>query len=335
MRALTAAIAVLGLAVPANANDSTAELGAGGLVLTRSSAIEMASEDLFISQEEVRVAYKFRNTTDADVESIVAFPMPDIEGSPYGSAAIPQEQDNFLGFTVTVDGKSIEPQLEQRAFAGGIDVTDELRSNGIPLFPFDENATDIIGAKSDALRADWITRGIVVIESYDGGDGMNDYYTPAWDLKSTYWWRMNFPKGKEVDVRHSYTPSVGGAVGLNFVEDGKIGGEMLPDYRSRYCMDESFEAAALKTVADAADGALHYNENWINYILTTGGNWRGSIGKFKLTIDKGDPKALVSFCGENVRKTGPTTFEMTADDFYPQQDLEILILTQAEDSGEE
>jgi len=27
-----------------------------------------------------------------------------------------------------------------------------------------------------------------------------------------------------------------------------------------------------------------------------------------------------------VKKTGPTTFEMTAEDFYPQKDIEILIL---------
>ncbi|RUX99816.1 DUF4424 domain-containing protein, partial [Mesorhizobium sp. M7A.F.Ca.US.005.03.2.1] len=27
-----------------------------------------------------------------------------------------------------------------------------------------------------------------------------------------------------------------------------------------------------------------------------------------------------------VKKTGPTTFEMTADDFYPERDIDILIL---------
>ena len=68
-------------------------------------------------------------------------------------------------------------------------------------------------------------------------------------------------------------------------------------------------------------------EQRIEYVLTTGGNWAlGTIGDFKLTIDKGDPDNLVSFCGENVRKTGPTTFEMTAKDFYPERDLDILIL---------
>ncbi|TIO91853.1 MAG: DUF4424 domain-containing protein, partial [Mesorhizobium sp.] len=46
---LTAALAVV--AAPAFANDSVAELGTGGLILSRSDAVAMQSEDLFISPE--------------------------------------------------------------------------------------------------------------------------------------------------------------------------------------------------------------------------------------------------------------------------------------------
>lgn len=68
-------------------------------------------------------------------------------------------------------------------------------------------------------------------------------------------------------------------------------------------------------------------EQRLDYVLTTGGNWAlGTIGDFKLTVDKGEEANLVSFCGEGVKKTGPTTFEMTAKDYYPYQDLKILIL---------
>ncbi|MBN9000477.1 MAG: DUF4424 family protein, partial [Rhizobiales bacterium] len=37
-----------------------------------------------------------------------------------------------------------------------------------------------------------------------------------------------------------------------------------------------------------------------------------------------------SFCGEGVKKTGPTTFELSADDFYPEDDLHLLILARPE-----
>ena len=101
-------LAVLGLIASlfapmpcALANDSVAELRAGGIVLARSDAVSMEREDLYLSMDEVRVAYRFRNHTDEAVETIVAFPMPDLKGSPYEAIALPGEaDDNFLDFTV-------------------------------------------------------------------------------------------------------------------------------------------------------------------------------------------------------------------------------------------
>jgi hypothetical protein len=72
---------------PVLANDSIAELGAGGIVLSRSDVVAMEKEDLFISMEKVEVDYVFRNQSDEDVNAVVAFPMPDIEGSPAPAGA--------------------------------------------------------------------------------------------------------------------------------------------------------------------------------------------------------------------------------------------------------
>ncbi len=88
---LTAALALS--ATPVFANDSIAELGTGGLILSRSDAIAMESEDLYISPEKVTVDYVFRNNTDKDVDAIVAFPMPDIEGDPNEMPAIPRRAE--------------------------------------------------------------------------------------------------------------------------------------------------------------------------------------------------------------------------------------------------
>jgi hypothetical protein len=74
------------------------------------------------------------------------------------------------------------------------------------------------------------------------------------------------------------------------------------------------------------DGTTSYVENWISYVLTTGANWYGPIKEFRLTIDKGDKANFISFCGEGVKKTGPTTFEMKKTDFSPEQDIDILLL---------
>jgi hypothetical protein len=70
----------------------------------------------------------------------------------------------------------------------------------------------------------------------------------------------------------------------------------------------------------------YLQEQRIDYILTTANNWSGPIGVFRLVVDKGTPDSFISFCGTDIRKIGPTQFEMTATDFVPEQDLAIVIV---------
>ncbi|TIV09092.1 MAG: DUF4424 domain-containing protein, partial [Mesorhizobium sp.] len=319
---LTAALALS--ATPAFANDSIAELGTGGLILSRSDAVAMESEDLYISPEKVTVDYVFRNNTDKDVDAIVAFPMPDIEGDPNEMPAIPDGQsDNFLGFEVTIDGVAAEPLLEQKAFALGIGISADLKAQNVPLYPFGDAARAALAKLPQAVADDWVDRGLIIEDTADEGSGMKTVYVPFWQLRSTYWWRSTFPANKAVHVAHRYKPSVGGTSSVSFFYDGQFQGQYAA-YKTRYCMDGTFENAIRKAAKGNPDGTPKYFENRIAYILTTGGNWAtGAIGKFKLTVDKGDPKNLVSFCGENVRKVGPTRFEMTAENFYPEHDIDI------------
>lgn len=322
----------------AAANDSIAELGTGGLILSRTDAVSMESEVLKIAETGIAVDYVFRNTGDKDVRAIVAFPMPDISGSPYDIPAIPDDaDDNFLGFSVTVDGKAVTPKLEQKAFAVGIDVTADLAAKGIPLFPFGDASADALEKLSQADADDFLDRGLIALDTFDDGSGWQTVRVPLWELKSTYWWETVFPAGKSIPVSHRYRPSVGGSVGLNFFSDGKFNGE-YEDYKKRYCLDAAFENAVRKAARDTGDPYTALSETRLDYVLTSGGNWAtGMIGSFKLIVDKGAPENLVSFCGAGVRKTGPTTFEMEASDFYPERDLEVLILkprqAEASDDG--
>lgn len=98
------------LGAPAGANDSTAEAAAGGLVLTKSDAIDMVSEDLFVSADEVRVRYVFRNRTAKNVRTIVAFPLPDedLAEQEYRDFAFPHD------FVTKVDGKPVRVALERK-----------------------------------------------------------------------------------------------------------------------------------------------------------------------------------------------------------------------------
>ena len=323
------ALALLATA-PALANNSMAEIKTGGLVFTRTDAVSIQSEELFISLDEIQVAYRFLNHTDKDVDAIVAFPMPDIQTNPYGDTALPDlKSDNFLGFEASIEGQPVAVQLEQKAFSADLDVTDMLKEAGVPLFPFGDAASEALKALPADTLKDWVTRGLVYIDRYDAGKGMEDHPTPFWVLKSTYWWRMTFPAGQSIMVEHRYQPSVGATVGVNFFEKGHFGGPEYADYRERYCLDKEFEAAVLKGMAARNDEYPPYTESRISYVLKTALNWAGSVRSFKLTVDKGDARNIVSFCGTNVRKVGPTLYETTVKDFYPVRDLDVLFLKPA------
>jgi hypothetical protein len=330
---LSAALLALGLALlcgRALANDTTAQLGAGGLVFISTHDIQMASEDLSVSPEQVKVVYQFKNTGKADQHVLVAFPMPDITGNGDFMVSIPTEDPaNIFGFKTIFNGKPVAAELHQYAFAVGIDQTAYLRSLGVPLAPFGQATQKAVNALSDAEHQRMLQLGMVIPMEYDAGQGQQTDYVPIWTLKSTYSWIADFPAGETVDVVHTYVPSVGGTTGVTFLVPPNADENRRADYAKKYCTDDSFIKAVTKTLTDPKDPfSAPYTESWISYVWSTGANWSGPIGKFHLTVDKGAPENLVSFCGQDVRKTGPTTFEMDATDFLPPYDheLEILIL---------
>lgn len=293
----------------ASANDSTAELAAGGLVLTKTDAIEMASEDLYVSRSEIRVRYQFLNTSGRDVRVRVAFPMPPIGGPGLfdGDVAIPVDgSDNFLGFSTRIDGKPVPMEIEHKAMVGTADRTAWLRANAIPLRP-NADEVDAALARLSPARASEATRlGLV------DADGR-----PGWTLHTSYHWLQLFPAGTPVAIEHRYRPSVGGTVGT------LIGSDPKDPNIADYCV----EGPMLATVRAAAARDRGFTENWVNYILVTGGNWKKPIGSFRLVVDKERAQDLVSFCGEGVRKIGPTRFEMRKTNWRPDRDLAILFLT--------
>jgi Domain of unknown function (DUF4424)/YARHG domain len=301
---------------PSKANDTTAELSTGGLVFVKNPDVEMVSEDLFISTEEIRILYRFANKSGRDVAVYVAFPLPDLKVDVTDDAfAIPVDDPvNFVGFVTTVDGRQVHPSVEQRIFARDRDQTAALTSLGIPLSPYQsQDALDKVSAPDKARLK---RLGLV----YEDG-------RPRWTLRTKFYWQQRFPPGRETVIEHRYKPNVGGTVPFT-------SSQMRPGLKNashrKYCVDEDL----LRELAK--DNRSNFLEQWVDYILTTGANWSGPIKQFRLVVDKGDPKNLVSFCGRNVKQVGPTQFEMTISDFTPRKDLAILFLLRQppEDSGQ-
>lgn len=341
MRVCLTAILALAVAAPAIGNDTMAQLGTGGLVFVTNETISIASEDLYISPDEVRVTYEFDNTSSEAQTILVAFPMPDIQGSGDFMVDVPiqhaedegvapiSDPENLFGFSTTFNGAPVDAELHQYAFSNNIDYSSMLREMGVPLVPFGQLTADALEKLDDADAQRLLSLGLVFEMEFDAGNGWQTELVPLWTLRSTYSWEATFEPGIS-DVVHTYRPSVGGTVATTFMPNGEPEQDArYAEYVDKYCVDDSL-VRALKKREIEADGYVNYPyvENWISYIWSTGNNWMGSVGKFTLTIDKGEEDSLVSFCGEGVKKIGPTTFQMTATDWYPpyEQELEILLL---------
>ncbi len=330
-RYVLAATAAALLSGPVLANDTTAQLGTGGLVFVQNYSVSMVSEDLYVSTDEIRVKYEFHNDSDTDQHVLVAFPLPDITGSGDFMVAVPSDNpaDPFE-FETTFNGEPVDATLHQYVFAAGIDRSSVLEELGIPFLPFGAETQDALNALDPADQQRLVEMGMVFpMEWGDGNDNWYTDYVPFWTLKTTYSWETTFPAGATVDVEHKYKPSVGGTVALTYLNEPYEDYDPATEYAQKYCTDRSFIRASERLQAEAEAGTAGYPmESWISYIWSTGANWQGTIGKFTLTVDKGAPENLVSFCWDGkVTKISDTQFRMEADDWWPpyNRELEILI----------
>jgi len=311
------------------ANDGFGGIGANGLEFVENEKVAMKSEDLFISPDKIKVAYVFENNSDEDVTGKVIFPLPPIAvGDLIGrDSNLPEDADreDLVNFTVEVDGDTITPDIERRAvrFSSpnpgaddrvvGEDVTALLEEAGVPLTLKPERLLAVLGALPPAKLEKLVSTGLLEIYGKPSDDP-DTAYGFNWAIAIRYHWNQTFPAGTEVAIRHEYDNyPPGGVWSWNHpaTDDWQL------ETARRYCIDED-TSKALSRCREAY---------YISYILGTANTWKGPIGKFKLTIDKGDPRNILSLCADGVKKTGPTTFVVEKTNYTPPEDLSILIAT--------
>jgi Domain of unknown function (DUF4424) len=328
-RILTLLCAVAAVAMPARANDSSAALATGGLIFVHNDNVEMRSEDLLISAKEIVVRYRFFNTSDKPITTLVAFPMPEVKREgPDDLITLPTEDPvNLLAFATKVNGETVATKVEQRALALGLDRTQFLRDLGIPLAPHLQATNDALDRLPSDKWDDFIRLGIAEIDTYDAGKGEMDHLSPRWSLQTTFYWEQTFPPNAETAIEHRYQPSVGESVQTSLGNPAVVKEDWYKEYEEKYCLDKELTAALARARREArSQFGAPYSEQRIAYILKTGANWAGPIKDFRLVVDKGVAESLVSFCGDGVRKIGATQFEIRKTDFTPEDDFSVLIL---------
>jgi hypothetical protein len=316
-----AAIGVLAALLPAIANDTLATLGAGGLIPVKTSVIRMESEDLEISIHRVAVRYIFRNTSARSLDVTVAFPLPELAGGLVANSPVEipsRDPVNFVDFRVFADGKAVAPKVESRAFADGAEITAELRAAGIPISPVDAHVTPSL-RKVPAVQARFQKNGWI-----DCNLTPDAKCWPMWATRTKFYWTQRFPAGKAVEVRHTYSPVVGGSY-ITMDMDGAS--NIRPYCGNADALEQIRRLKALHPRVDRDKPVLV--ERRIQYILTTANNWSGPIGSFHLSIVTDAPDDIVLTCMPELKTIAPGRYEVTRTDFHPENELDVLLLQPA------
>jgi len=359
-RLMTAACTAALMTFAAAANDGFAGITATGLEFEKTDKIAMQSEDLYIGMHEIRVAYVFKNTSAEDVSGTVAFPMPPVMigtfiVSPTQMKPSDLDAENPLNFTATVDGQKVAVKTDRRAYAPkpyvepadpnapyvpppakeeyedpGEDITELLTSMGIPIALDPETVMKALDKLTPEQVKTLQDKGLAEKDTGDNGPDMR--WIIGWSVGIRHYWDQTFPAGAEVKIEHAYKAFPNG--GLFYWYDWQKPDENWDtdpnaDDKAKYCIDaataEAIKAALpVDAEAGGSRGGTSYN---IAYILTTAKTWKGPIGSFKLTLDKGDAKNVLSVCMDGITKTSDTTFTVEKKDFTPDRDLEILVIT--------
>ena len=310
----TLACTVLLAMTAAQANDSTGYVGAGGVEYLKNKNISMHSEDLYISKEEVRVNYEFKNLSNKDITETVLFPMPAVPSfidSDYADTSA-----TYNNFKIWANGKPIIPNQHVRTFMQPIVVKDGDRTYADTSIDTTEifkscglNDADMMGPWTYQVDTEYVNQQLLDCNNkaldrfiYD----RESLYIP-WNSQVIYSWKQIFKANTITKVKHTYKPLVGGSVDL---DSGQYG---------NFCVDDSTQRSFNK------NGRPYHA---LSYILTTGANWAKPITNFKLTVER-DPNELVSFCWKGkgkVKKIGPTTFEIKESNFVPTHDFDVAFI---------
>ncbi len=312
---------------PAPANDSTAELAIGGLVLPRDAGISIESQELTIAPDQVTIRYVFLNPGSAPATVTVALQLPDIDLSEADNYSIPSDDPaNFVAFETKVDGKAVTFKLNQRAVLGEKDVSASIKSAGLPLLLIGAQQNRIAELPKEA-RNRLAGEGLLIPAGTDMKG--RQLHSASWTVKTSATRRQTFPAGQPVLVEHRYRASVGmshDTVLRKGLRDNAAMGPEVKRYRAAYCVGDDLLRGIDRIAGDAEANTASVRERRISYAFATGANAPAPVKDFRLVVDKGRPEHLVSFCLDNVKKITPTAFEVKMKDFTPERGLKILLI---------
>jgi hypothetical protein len=299
-----------------HADDGAASIAEGGIVvMTKEPRITMAKEVLLISDSKVAVDYDFRNDTDQDVVTVVAFPIP-----PFGLALeeVDPNKQGFDDFHLWIDGKAANFETETRAYVKGRDLTALLRSMRVDVGSFghansDHQFPDVERLSSEERRR---LKNAGLLDKDDD--------TPTWEVRKKYYWRQIFPAHNSLHIRHVYSPVVGALNSIKYGWGTSQDAQSAKELAS-FCIEGDLKQTLGQVVANKHRNAWY---EYVDFILSTANTWKTPIEDFTLIVERPHIKDnladYVSFCWDGpVTKSDSDHFVATATNFVPKKELRI------------
>lgn len=327
MRPIVLLLCVLIAFPPAlSADDGAASIAAGGIiVMKRETRIVMAKEVLTISPTRVVVDYDFRNDTDQDVSTEVAFPIPSYKLEIDGAAPALQGFDDFK---LWIDGHPAEFDIETRAFVGKRDVTEMLLRQHIDIGSFGHfkwNNVNGPGFGPNFLDLKKLSKAQMMELVQSKAVSNDEDHEPLWRVQKKYHWSQIFPAHATVRIRHEYSPVVGNTNSVSYgLTQSKEDPESAKELATA-CLSQKLRKTLLD---DLADGENSIPFSYVDFILTTANTWKTPIEDFTLIIEKNHPKgakrSYTSLCWDGpVTRIDADHFSVRAVNLVPTKELRV------------
>ncbi len=314
-----ASLAFLSAVQSLRADDGAASIAAGGIVMVREPRITMQKEVLRISSSKVQVAYEFRNDTDKDITTEVAFPVP-AYSLDWDERSI--RYQGFEDFQLTVEGKKTHFDVETKAKLKGRDVSAVLKKYGIDLASFGHFDEESHFAK-DVRRLSTIQRTALIHAGFLYPEADQD--EAMWSVEKKYYWQQTFPAHAVVHISHQYTPVLGNTNSVRY------GFESSADPASRQedesvCIDPKLRKTLMGYLSASQENSVPLS--YVDFILTTANTWKTPIEDFTLIVErphaKGASQNFVSFCWDGpIKKVDEDHFSAHIDNLIPKKELRI------------
>lgn len=348
------------------ANDSAVSFLNSGVQYVHNPDIEMQQEDLTITQDQITVKYSFFNTNSKDITLNMGFPLPaspnfennqqrswndapfwDPIFQTYDYADIFEgyKSDDsdiqifgkrtslpFFDFHCEEDGEGKYVKWKIVTLdRQGKDLTSLLQRNKIPPSANYLNGVMNRGGMDcrPALKEKLSALGLIK-------KGRVDFQTQL-----VFYWTTVFSTKKNKKILHHYKPQEG-----SFIFGIAKGGTKISPVTSFQQNDkyeklfidlfekEKIQRPLLKQwIEEGCRASSKSSEHWshldirqIRYILTTGKNWKGPIGRFNLKIPiPSQTEVFVHGIKGLEKKDG--AWQVTIDQFTPTQELTIFYVT--------